>query len=38
MIKKLVLKSGINPKISSHSFRRSFATFHHRQKVPIENI
>ena len=33
VIRNLVNKSGINPNITTHSFRRSFATFHHRRGI-----
>ena len=35
IIKKLAIKSKVNINISPHSFRRSFATNHHRHGVPI---
>ena len=38
MVKTLVTKSNVNKNITPHSFRRSFATFHSRNKVPIEDI
>jgi len=38
MIRVLVAKSKVNKHITPHSFRRSFATFHSRNKVPMKNI
>lgn len=38
MVYKLVIASHVNHNITIHSFRRSFATFHHRKGTPIESI
>ena len=35
MIKKLVEKTKSNPRITPHSFRRSFATWHYLEGVKI---
>lgn len=38
MIGKLVKKSGVNSNITTHSFRRSYATYQNRYGVPLEII
>ena len=38
MIEKLVLRSDVDYRITTHSFRRSFATYHSRIDTPLAVI